>query len=325
MKRIGPDLKIPNLKGSKAPAALVDVYYDLRDRQLLPLVALVVVAIIAVPFLLGGDAENPESPPPPVAGAALDGNDSAGSSLTVVEATPGLRDYRERLRGRTPTNPFKQRYTSVPEGAQLESSLNSSPSPEASATSSEESVTVDDGSTTIEVDPGGSGQTGSGDGSGPPDPVGKGPKEAGLRLIEFRVDIKVSRTESAGDGTQEWTTPEVRRQLPTLTQLPGRRATVATVGGVNVLNGKVYFLVSDDVESLDGDFVCITRTGGNLCELLELEEGAPLDLVYRPTGVRYRIEVIGIDAVWADEVDGQKRALSAGLGGGPAARSTGGP
>jgi hypothetical protein len=322
MKRMGPDLKMPDLKsikGFKPPAALADVYYDLRDRRLLPLVALVVVAIVAVPFLLGGDAESPESAPPPATGAVLEGDSPGATSLTVVEAAPGLRDYRKRLRGRTPTDPFKQRYTSVPEAAQLESSLSSSPSPEAGLPVTEEKVTVDGGSTTIEVEPGGSGKPRGGDGSGgsggPPDSVSKGSDDAGVRLIEFRIDIQVSRTEVAGDGSQRWTTPQLRRQVAALTQLPGRRATVATVGGVNLRNGKVFFLVSDDVDSLDGDFACKTRTAGNLCELLELEEGTPLELVYGPSDVRYRIKVIGVDAVWADETGAGRRSLSAGLGG----------
>ncbi len=46
----GPELKMPE---PKAPAFLADLYYDLRDRRLLPLLALVVVAIAATPFLLG--------------------------------------------------------------------------------------------------------------------------------------------------------------------------------------------------------------------------------------------------------------------------------
>ena len=53
MKRLkaGPELKMPDLK---MPQFLVDLYWDLRDRRLLPLVGLVLVAIVAVPFLLGG-------------------------------------------------------------------------------------------------------------------------------------------------------------------------------------------------------------------------------------------------------------------------------
>ena len=44
-----PELKVPDF--------LRDLYYDLRDRRLLPLVALVIVAIVAVPFLLGGGSK----------------------------------------------------------------------------------------------------------------------------------------------------------------------------------------------------------------------------------------------------------------------------
>ena len=53
MKRLkaGPELKMPDLK---VPDFLVDLYWDLRDRRLLPLVGLAIVAIVAVPFLLGG-------------------------------------------------------------------------------------------------------------------------------------------------------------------------------------------------------------------------------------------------------------------------------
>ena len=49
MKKLkGPDLKMPELK---VPAFVSDLYYDLRDRRLLPLVGFVLVAIVAVPFL----------------------------------------------------------------------------------------------------------------------------------------------------------------------------------------------------------------------------------------------------------------------------------
>jgi len=62
MKRLkkGPELKLSELK---VPPFLTDLYYDLRDRRLLPLVALVVVAIFAVPFLLGGESTKPATPP----------------------------------------------------------------------------------------------------------------------------------------------------------------------------------------------------------------------------------------------------------------------
>jgi hypothetical protein len=314
MKRLGPDLKMPDLKGVKdfkPPAALADVYYDLRDRRLLPLVALVVVAILAVPFLLGGDEEKPETLSSPATGTALEEDAIGASGFTVVEATPGLRDYRKRLAGRTPADPFKQRYAGVPEAAQLESSLSTSASPEASSSASE-GVAVED-------DPVGSGDSGGDGGSEaggkPADPAGSGPGNGDVRLLEFRFDIQVSRTELAEDGSQRWSTPQVRRQVPSLTQLPGKRASVATVGGVNAHNGKVFFLVSDEVKSLDGEFVCKTRTQGGLCELLELEMSTPLELVSGPNDVRHRIKVVGVDIVAAGKPRARDRSLRAGLGG----------
>lgn len=334
MKRLGPDLKMPNLKGLKEgkglrglepPAALANVYYDLRDRRLLPLVALVVVAIVAVPFLLGGDPEERVPVPADGAGTALEEGASPGATLTVVEASPGLRDYRKRLRGRTPTDPFKQRYVGVPEEARLESSLSSAPpsGEGASSSLSEAPATGDGASAAVEIDPeGGSGGSGvdpePGGSGGSGKPGGSEPSNGGVRLIEFRFDIQISRTEPVGDGDQRWSTPQVRRQVPSLTQLPGQR-TVATVSGVNLQTGKIFFLVSDDVKSLDGEFVCTTRTAGGLCELLELEVGSLLELVSAPNDVRYRIKVLRVDTVEAGKPRVPKGSLPGGSTG-PAAQ-----
>ncbi len=104
VKRLkGPDLKMPDVK---APAFLADLYYDLRDRRLLPLLALVLVAIVATPFLLG---QKSETTLPPAAEGAISALRETSvpptSKLTVVEAKPGLRDYRKRLKGPHPDRP----------------------------------------------------------------------------------------------------------------------------------------------------------------------------------------------------------------------------
>ena len=44
---------------------LRDLYRDLRDRRLLPVVIALAVAIVAVPFLLGGGGSDPVSPSAP--------------------------------------------------------------------------------------------------------------------------------------------------------------------------------------------------------------------------------------------------------------------
>ena len=64
------------------------------------------VAIVAVPFLLAGARGGP-APPRGRLGAARRRFSDRTSKLTVVEAKPGLRDYRKRLadeRRRIPSN-----------------------------------------------------------------------------------------------------------------------------------------------------------------------------------------------------------------------------
>jgi hypothetical protein len=302
MKKLkGPELKMPELK---APGFLADLYYDLRDRRLLPLVALVVVAIAAVPFLLGGDVEQPVLPAP--GAAAFESSPEKTSALTVVEATPGLRDYRKRLRGRSPADPFEQRFTQ-PAGGSRSSSSGGGDAVAGSSSSafSEETVTTESSSTAVEVETGGgpSGGGGSSTGSGGSPGSGQG---QGVRLFEFVLDVQISHTEPTADGGQKMGDPEVRQHVRPLTQLPGKKAPVVTSMGINLHTGKVVWLVSNDVQSLDGEFDCVARTPSGTCELAEVEPGFPLELVYGPDNARYRIKVTNIDTVWAGRAGDQR-------------------
>lgn len=293
MKRLGPELKMPE---PKPPAFLADVYWDLRERRLLPLVALIAVAIFAVPFLLGGDAETPVEVAPPIAAEEAVGGASANASLAVVEATPGLRDYEKRLERQSPSDPFRQQYATPPGGGGGSGSGGGgggSGDGDASSIPSSSAAAKGDGGTSPGSSSGGS-SGGSGSGSS-----GGGSSGGGVRLIEFRFTIQISHSEETADGGQKMSDPQVRRRVPTLAQLPGKKVAVVTVGGVDFHNGKVFFLVSDDVRSLDGDFTCKTRTRKGLCELLEIEPGFPLEAVYGPEKVRYRFKVTKVDAVWA--------------------------
>jgi hypothetical protein len=281
----GPELKMPELK---APAFLSDLYYDLRDRRLLPLVALVLVAIAAVPFLLGGDGEEPYVPAPGAGLSAL-GSTGPGSKLTVVEATPGLREYRKRLADRSPTDPFKQRYTGLPESAQLESGSSGSEGGEGGG-----SLTVTE-STTETAETGESTESGSSGGPPTGGTGGGGGQGRPPRLIQFVVDVQISHMETAADGQQQMSEPEVRNGIRPFHQLPGTKAPVVTPMGINLHNGKVFFLVSDEVTSLGGEFNCVTRTPKGVCELLEIERGMQLEATYGPGRVLYLLKVIKID------------------------------
>lgn len=277
----GPELKMPKLRkpslgggkgkgsGVKPPAFLADLYYDLRDRRLLLPIALVVVAIAAVPFLLG-DSEPVASPPAAVSPASQAGK-SASASFAVVEATPGLRDYRKRLGRRTPANPFKQRYTGVPDGARVESTSVDS--------STGGSVEVEEISGETVTSPGDSG----GEDAGPSQP------------LELVIDVQVRRVETKPDGNEERGELEVRKNAPVLAKLPGEKTPVITLMGANLRTERLVFLVSHEVEAINGEFSCVTRA--EVCELLEVRVGTLLDYTYEPSGAHYEVKVTGVDVI----------------------------
>jgi hypothetical protein len=298
MKRLkGPELKMPELK---TPDFLNDLYYDLRDRRLLPVLALVLVAIAAVPFLLGGEAE--EAYVPPGGGLSALGAEKA-SKLTVVEATPGLRDYRKRLGHLSPTDPFKQRYTGLPPSAQLQSSSSGSEGSAGGSPTVVESTTETTETTEVTEGEGGSG-AGSGGSTAGGDNGG-----STAQKYEFVIDVQVAHTEKTADGEEKMGPFEARHDVPVLAQLPGKKAAVVTVLGANFETERLVFLVSHAVKSISGEYSCVSR--GEICELLEVEEGILLEYVYEPTGVRYAVKVTNAAIIPARKKRAQRSSRAA--------------
>lgn len=286
MKRLkGPELKMPELK---VPDVVADLFYDLRDRRLLPLVALVLVAIVAVPFLLGGGSEKAAVPPPVLAAAAAQSSTEA-AQLTVVRSKPGLRDYRKRLAGREPTDPFKQRYNApVLSGAELKSQ---------SATSTSSSTSTETTSTTTSPEtasPGGGAPSPEEGGSGGND--GRPPQK--ITIFSFAIDVRIAHTEAKADGTTTMSEPTTRTRVLPTTPLPGEKAPVITYMGLGKKPDHALLMVSNEVKSIYGDAECLSGT--ETCQLLEVETTFPETFVYGPNDVRYKINVLKIEAVPVD-------------------------
>jgi hypothetical protein len=309
MKRLGPELKIPDLR---VPPFLADVYYDMRDRRLLPVVALVVVAIAAVPFLMGGSDEPIPAETPEQAAESVRLEIEDNSALAVVEAKPGLRDYRKRLRGRTPTDPFKQRYTGVPAGVLLESTESSEAiDVEGGGSSGDVSVTeVDETTTEVEVpgssspeaggspasgtSPGG-GSTGGGSGGGNSD---TSVDPDGRRFFGFRPDVRFGVA-----GSKDLT---LHDDLPLGSLLPKRDPLLVFIG-VSENGKRAAFDVSPEVARVRGDGACIG--GKQSCRLLFMNEGDAVDLLTESSGPAFRLKVESIDFV---EVDVPKQSAKSG-------------
>lgn len=277
----GPELKLPEIK---IPTFLLDLYYDLRERHLLPLVAVLAVAIVAVPIALSGssgsdsDAESaiatPSALPSPV------------GELVVAKAAPGLRDYRRRLEGRSIRDPFVQQYAKQDSEA---AGASSGSSESTAVAGSESSVSIEatspSGSTTdITVEsPSGDATTG----------VTK------TKYAVDTVDVRIVPVDSGDDAAASKAEPTVRRRIAELTMLPSRETPVAVFMGASSDGKKALLLVSSDVQSVFGDGRCVV--GSQICQLLALEEGLPETFVYGPQARTYRIEILKIDRTFSDK------------------------
>jgi hypothetical protein len=272
MKRLkGPELKLSELK---VPPFLTDLYWDLRDRRLLPLVALVVVAIVAVPFLLGGkSSQSSTRGVVAVATPAAGGSGSSGSTLVAVEAKPGLRDYHKRLAHRSPTDPFKPRYS----GPQLAGSELGGEGGELSSTSTTSTTTTktSNGTTTTETtteSPGGAGS--------PPS----------LKEYTVAIDVKITRTETKADGKKEKSESTVHHRVIPPAALPSEKTQAVAYMGLSPKTKQPLLLISDAVTAIFGEARCLS--GAQTCQLLEVEPGMPETFVFGPNSTRYKIVVL---------------------------------
>ena len=294
MKRLGgPKLKAPDMK---APAFLEDIYHDLRERRLLPLIALVVVAIVAVPFLLG-DSEEAATPPAAVGAVATGGpQDGDSSSLKVVLAKPGLRDYTKRLSHLKPKDPFRQHFMgSVTKNAQL-----NEPSTATTTTTTTTSTPETTGGSSTGSTPPPTSSPGGAPTSSP-----SGGKHEELTLFAYAINVKI--TKNGGKGTSgKGAKPTVKNHVLPQTPLPGEKAPVVTFMGPgrtdkNKLTGRALLLVSNDVKSVFGEARCVS--GDEVCQLLEVEPGFPVTFVYGENEVRYTVNVLKLDLI----VTGRKK------------------
>lgn len=254
MKKLkSPDLKVPQV--------FHDLYQDLRDRRLLPLVALLLIAIVAAPFLLSDSKE--EVAPAPVSRASQPGTEQA--SMAVVRAAPGLRKPK-RLRHREPEDPFKQQYVSPPlseEPVTVQSS---------GATTNEESE--------VDSSPGGTTVT---------------TVRSGVIFYATAATVKIVRSETTLAGEAVHQEPIIRQRILPSTTLLGEKAQIVTYMGPSSKTRNPTFLISEDVTAVFGEGNCLA--GVERCQLIELKENEPEVFVYGANDIRYRITVLGTEII----------------------------
>lgn len=265
----GPEIKLSELR---MPQVLVDLYWDLRDRHLLPVVVLLLVGIVAVPLLLGGSDSEEAPAPPPIAGAP-----AKTSALVVTEEAAPLRDYKRRLEHLEEKNPFVQQYT---QGGG-EGGGDSGESAEVTVPGGEEPAPESGGSPVPSPGSGGSGSPGE--------------------LIHYTYVIDVRTVPVSVDGKPSKEDAYVRKDLPPLTMLPSRAVPALTYMGPSKDGKKAIMLVSEEVTALFGDSDCVVGT--ETCQLLALEPGAPQTVVYGANARTYRIELRDVRVELTSEIN----------------------
>jgi hypothetical protein len=268
----GPDLK---LSGIKVPGFVQDIYYDLKDRHLLPVAAILMVAIVAVPIALAkSGSEEAETPPPAEAGAARSSAGGQPGEL-VAKSAPGLRDYRRRLDHRQAKDPFEQHHTGPSSSAEGETGGGT------------EGVSGEPPSEPSKTEPPSETEGGGGEGT---------PVPGELTYYSYAIDVRVSGGSQEGNGKVT-----VRRNLPELTMLPSRETPAIVYMGSTKDGKKAVMTVSSDVKAIFGDAKC--ALGSESCELLVMEPGLPETFVYGGAGRTYKIELLKIHLVESDKLN----------------------
>lgn len=275
----GPDLKLSEIK---VPGFLQDVYYDLKDRHLLPIVAILIVAIVAVPIALSQSGSEDASSEETGGAVAIQSTAGGQSAQLVARSAPRLREYRRRLDHRQAEDPFHQQYRGAePAAAAAEGgSGTSSGAPSSSAEPGEP------------AEPSPAPETASPETGGAP-----GVTHSKLTYYSYAIDVRIS-SGSTQEGGKKVT---VKRNLPELTMLPSREMPAIVYMGSTKDGKKAVMTVSSDVQAIFGDGKCLL--GSQTCQLLAMEPGLPETFVYGAEAHTYKIELLKVSLVESDKLN----------------------
>jgi hypothetical protein len=258
------------MSGFQSPELLTDLYRDLRDRRLLPLVLVLVVGLAVVPIALSSKSTStPASPAAPATPVAKKSNLPA---TAVVVSNPGVRDYTRRLKD-SPQDPFVTPAFAL---AGTSSATSSSSTSSTASTGTTTSGTTTSGTTT----------------SGATAPTGGStsqPVQTESKYFFYRVKL---RTGEVGQDLK------VRDSVGTLTPLPSKNVPALDFLGVTTNSSfqptRAVFLVSSAVSSVAGEGTC--TFAGTYCQIVSLKSGEHEDVVWTD-GRTYRVDLVKFDLI----------------------------
>jgi hypothetical protein len=265
--RGGPNLSKPDVK---PPKFAVDLYADLRDRRLLPLVLLLVVAIVATPILLAGGGDDTPAEAPPIAAV----KPPAQASFSVVPAASALRSYRKRLGYREARDPFATPHAGRESGA--ESGEGSEANSGEGAAGSEEAVEE-------AAPPAVTSPTETAVESPSSTPVEETHTQASVviqnKVIGYGIDARLGYLGHV----------KLASEIRPMTKLPNAKHPVVVYVGPNEDKTGAVFLMTTNVSAFYGKGRC--KLGGQACQLLELKAGKSATFAYGYGNARYKVQL----------------------------------
>lgn len=285
----GSSIKGPSLKRPKAlskgpeirmPRVVTDLYADLRDRHLLPVVVLLIAAIVAAPILLGNKGEKKE----PTAVAPIAGEEGAAagdSSFTVVPAARDLRSPSKRLGHRQALDPFRidkeaaAANSSEPSEAGGGSKASSTGAGEEAAGGSSSSsgggtTTSTTETTVVESSP-----------STPEQTTTPGNVTVQVDVTGYTAVIK------AGDVPGE---PAEQREVAPMAKLPSKNEPLVVFTALTPDDKRALLLMTSRVTGYYGDGHCTVDK--QACQMLELQVGKSATFSYLSGGEEKRYKVV---------------------------------
>ena len=258
------------MKSWKLQKFIGDLVNDLRNRGLLPVVVLLLVAIVAIPIVISRGGSSSATVPDGALEQAAANAPEAQSAVLAYE--PGLRKYQDRLDKLSAKDPFEQQF--VPAGP---SAADVGGAGGGAATGGDSAGTT--APTDVSTFPG---TIGSGGGSSK-----KGKKrKSTTRYLSYQADVLV------GDASAALVPYS---NLAPFSPLPSEATPVLIYLGPNTGGQYALFLVSNKVSSQSGPGICVPAPED--CALLALTAGQTEDLVYDGDGKTYRIQLVSLRRV----------------------------
>lgn len=257
---------------------LRDLWRDLRDKRLLPVIALLLVVIVAAPIALGGgDEPDAVDASAEIAAAADAVGEAPEAAPVVLSYVPGIRDHNERLQAFKSRNPFRQQLTGPTKQERKERER----AEQARGGQGDlfEQASDQAGEATSAVAGGAESAPGTA-------PAGNGGGEAEVVeeaiLYTWEVDVTVG---PVGDTKQ-------RAGVRQGEFLPGDKRAVVMFVSANADKGEALFYVSRDVTATSGKGRCLPNR--KACEFLLLKQGQEHRFDYEPDGRTYRLKLTDV-------------------------------